>query len=313
MKQILIIVLLVICLTSIALDKNLCAEINEGLIAYYTFNKSAVDESGNNNDGIAYEVTYSESNNGALATFDSYKKSYIKVPNSDSLNSSIFSVSCSFFISSDKNQVIIDKKNSHLKRNFMISILDKKINGHIGDGENNYGVSDSSSLTLNTICHIVLTYDQEYLKLYINGTEQDKTLQNTSSNIGTGDIFIGCHGDSVNYFHGSIMNLRVYNRAVTNNEISKLYNIDTSVSTNVTDTDEDGVIDKWDNCPGTPVDSCIDNRGCICANNGLYTQDEVDLMVNKLLEWDANNDGKLDLTEAIHSLQISAGLPKRTK
>ena len=41
----------------------------------------------------------------------------------------------------------------------------------------------------------------------------------------------------------------------------------------------------------------------------LYTQEEVDLIINKMLEWDTNNDGKIGLIEAIRSLQISTGVP----
>jgi len=32
----------------------------------------------------------------------------------------------------------------------------------------------------------------------------------------------------------------------------------------ITDSDNDGVIDKWDSCPKTPENSCVNNKGCSC-------------------------------------------------
>jgi len=44
------------------------------------------------------------------------------------------------------------------------------------------------------------------------------------------------------------------------------------------------------------------------AKRGLYTTEDVDLMINKILEWDYNNDGTIGLIEAIQSLKISSGI-----
>jgi len=41
---------------------------------------------------------------------------------------------------------------------------------------------------------------------------------------------------------------------------------------------------------------------------GLYTSESVNLMINKLLEWDVNNDGTIGILEAIQALKISTGI-----
>ena len=60
-----------------------------------------------------------------------------------------------------------------------------------------------------------------------------------------------------------------------------------------TDTDGDGVIDSLDKCPATPASSCVDNQGCRCDCSALY---------------DINGDDKTGLEEAIHILQLVAGV-----
>ncbi|KPA09784.1 hypothetical protein MHK_010011 [Candidatus Magnetomorum sp. HK-1] len=49
-------------------------------------------------------------------------------------------------------------------------------------------------------------------------------------------------------------------------------------------------------------------QSIIDARRGLYSQENMELMINKILEWDTNNDGKIGLAEAIQSLMISSGV-----
>ena len=59
----------------------------------------------------------------------------------------------------------------------------------------------------------------------------------------------------------------------------------------ITDSDGDGVPDQWDQCPGTPPNSYVDNRGCPAQ-----------------ISCDINGDGKIGLEEAIFVLQIVSGV-----
>ena len=79
-----------------------------------------------------------------------------------------------------------------------------------------------------------------------------------------------------------------------------------SVAT-INDSDSDGVIDQWDQCPDTPADSCTNRHGCIC--NEFYTEEQMNQMVSNILTWgDTNNDGKIGLAEAIRALRITSGV-----
>jgi len=43
----------------------------------------------------------------------------------------------------------------------------------------------------------------------------------------------------------------------------------------LTDSDNDGVIDQWDNCPKTPVNSCVNNKGCSCEMSIIHEKGSV--------------------------------------
>jgi len=76
---------------------------------------------------------------------------------------------------------------------------------------------------------------------------------------------------------------------------------------NILDDDDDGVIDQWDNCSNTPKGSIVNNKGC--PVQGLYTEDQMDQMVNSILSWgDLNGDNRISLIEAIKALRISSGV-----
>ena len=44
------------------------------------------------------------------------------------------------------------------------------------------------------------------------------------------------------------------------------------------------------------------------AKKGLYNQEQVNIIINKILEWDTDNDGVIGLIEAIHALQMTTGV-----
>jgi len=78
-------------------------------------------------------------------------------------------------------------------------------------------------------------------------------------------------------------------------------------SCEVTDSDNDGVIDRWDNCINTPNNSYVDKNGCHIT--GLYTEEQMNNMVKAILLWgDLNNDNKIGLNEAIEALRITSGV-----
>ncbi|MGQ3685877.1 MAG: LamG domain-containing protein, partial [Candidatus Loosdrechtia sp.] len=80
-------------------------------------------------------------------------------------------------------------------------------------------------LSLNAWHHLVGVYNGSTLKLYVNGTEVNSIAASGSLDTSTYPLRIGTRAvDPVNrYFKGSIDEVRVYNRALSEQEVQSLY------------------------------------------------------------------------------------------
>ena len=82
----------------------------------------------------------------------------------------------------------------------------------------------NTTLTNNTWYHFILLRSSGTVKAYINGV-QETTTYSRSNNVGTTDIaYIGFDGGAGTNISGSISDVRIYNRALTQVEITQLYN-----------------------------------------------------------------------------------------
>ncbi|AWB68034.1 hypothetical protein C2869_17090 [Saccharobesus litoralis] len=122
--------------------------------------------------------------------------------------------------------------------------------------------------SLNQWHHAVLTYDGNSTKFYIDGEfiEQsaaasgDMLVKNTPLTIG----HAGTGASNTEYFYGAIDDIRIYNRALSAEDVEMLF-LGESASN---DTDEDGIADDDDNCPqlanANQVDTDGDGIGDLC-------------------------------------------------
>jgi gliding motility-associated-like protein len=81
--------------------------------------------------------------------------------------------------------------------------------------------------TLNQWTHLVLTFDMDSLKLYINGQLDNKTFKGFTNVYDALDsIMLGYSANTTNknYFKGDMDELKMYNRVLSNSEILNLYN-----------------------------------------------------------------------------------------
>jgi len=80
--------------------------------------------------------------------------------------------------------------------------------------------------------HIVLVYDEVNAKFYINGTLDDTIAYTTA--IGTNDVkvHIGARGNGIQLYEADIAQPRIYNRALTAEEVARNYNSGKAIYTN---------------------------------------------------------------------------------
>jgi len=75
--------------------------------------------------------------------------------------------------------------------------------------------------------HVVMTYDYDYLCLYVNGVLENKMPKNFKSKFLEGDsVMIGHSANYKNerYFNGVIDDIEIYNKVLSPDEVTELYN-----------------------------------------------------------------------------------------
>lgn len=233
------------------------ADVYDGLVAYYPFEGNALDVSGNDNNGTEKGgVTYTNGVLGQAASFDGVDD-YIDVADSATLDISGNELTIAAWVKPDQTGF-----DSH-------AIVSK----YFGDGYylrvNPDGSVDFSARgTLQTnvgvvapgnFVHVVGTSDGTNSSIYVNGQliSSGQTCFPGPCSITPTEhpLTIGAWPISHDMkFKGTIDELRIYNRALSETEIQGLYLLGG-------DTDGDSVPDAADNCPDVPNPTQADING----------------------------------------------------
>ena len=212
-----------------------------GLVGYWSFNGNANDESGNGNNGTVNGATLSTDRFGINSAAYSFNgtSNYIEVQhNSSQLLSNKVSFSLWIFpldYSTFNNQTRapLGKRRTSTTSGIGFETVDGVgsccgpqfyLNNNTSSGGLDY--ESSISLPNNSWTHLVGTYDGVVLKLY-----QNSVLLGTASgtiNLSTTiqNLFFGREGSNTpqNYFKGIIDDIGFWNRALTQQEVTNLYN-----------------------------------------------------------------------------------------
>lgn len=235
------------------------ADINDNLVASYSFSGNAVDDSSNGNDGSAVEVGFSEGKVGNSLKLSYGSKSYVKIPDSSSLNSPTQTgeLSISFFVKLDSleqpNQwtwVLLKQKGEIPTRDYSVyyqnNVRDFAL--MLGNGEEvQYSFTRYPNFEAGKWYHIVFTFDKDdgnagnqqgTLKAYVNGilTSSKNNFKTNLLYDSEGDLFIGYPGKSIN---GELDELMIFDKALSLNEVSYLYTFLNSGGENLECTDSD--------------------------------------------------------------------------
>lgn len=206
---------------------------SKGLVGYYPFNGNALDASGMANNGTV---------SGAILTTDKFStpdnaysfngtSSYINLgqPSSlkmkDSISISVWmnvnTVSTAFQpVVSDNgsNQVSVGPgKNLRLAGNKLQFIVAGIYNGSPA------ATYIESPITAGNWVHAVVTYDKNTIKMYLNNALVASKAYTQSLSVNPNDLLIGKSGQGNEFFNGKMDQIRIYNRAITVEEVKALY------------------------------------------------------------------------------------------
>lgn len=228
MRSILCILGLTAILSVVASAQNYCAcpppyggTSDQGLMSYWQFNEgsgsTAYDTSGYDNFSTYLSASWTiDSRNGYALSFDG--NDYVKIStwNFGIDVSNAFSISLWFkFPSGFSGQLI---KRGEYAYPFQIYNYGGRLGTIIRLNLNTYYLSSNEVLHANTWYHCVITYKSGERKIYLNGKldAADSPVGNLST-LSNYDTIIG------DGFNGVIDEVRVYNRALTQTEVTAIY------------------------------------------------------------------------------------------
>jgi hypothetical protein len=224
---------------------------SNGLVGWWPFNGNANDESGNGYNGSVYGASLSNDRNGnsnSAYSFDGISN-FIWVGLVQELNGSS-TASISYWINTPLSYPTNPAGNygtaiGHWKHNGqpngsvgiqLTNFSDGRVSVSLLGGQGEF--SNSSLINVNTWTHICVTYDgnqpiNQRIALYINGNfNQFINISNSPTALGTlaTRTYIGAacgpdgQDDAWAYFNGSIDDVGMWNVALTQQEISNLFN-----------------------------------------------------------------------------------------
>jgi len=219
--------------------------LTNGLLAWYPFNGNANDESGNGNDGTINGASLTadrKGNSNSSYSFDGVDDFIVMNSNNNELD--LFE-NCCLSIAAWINIDNTDKQygiftNSNYNETLQQYALKVESNSKLyflsGDGlfESNGINYSTSNIDVSSWTHVVVSYDGNTLKLYLNGSlDFENEITDDFPETPSSSAFIGnSWGSNNDLFPGRIDDIGIWNRALTDAEIQALYNETDSDLTN---------------------------------------------------------------------------------
>lgn len=208
---------------------------NNGLIAYYPMNGNAKDLSGMGNNGVINGGVSSTSdrhgNDGKAMLFNG-TDGYIEVPNSESLESPTNALSIAGWVwiegfNSIEAIGIVNKTKTSEYGQYGLSYhawdSQKRIVFNLNHG--NVGSYDEFSLNLFQWYFIAAVYNGNNFSIYVDGVHIGDTPHTGSIISDSNPITIGLDSPgSKEYLKGKLDDIRIFKTALTEAEITKLFN-----------------------------------------------------------------------------------------
>jgi serine/threonine protein kinase len=203
-----------------------------GPVAYYPFNGNAKDESGTGNDGTVYGASLIADRAGHPGSAYSFNgnDNYIDIGNDISLkmadgwtvavwvNASSYSPQYQNIISDHAPEGPFEERAFR----FCGDRLQFIVGGNYGHGSSVYCEYSLPPNTLNIWHHLVGTYDRKQARLYVDGVMVSSIDAVNPVPVNDLPVLIGKSGWG-EFFNGSLDEIYIYNRAISESKIQELY------------------------------------------------------------------------------------------
>ncbi len=203
-----------------------------GLLGYWPFNGNANDVSGNGNNGTVNGASLTSDRFGAVNNAYSYDGINDYINAGQNINFTNFTISTWVLLntsSSNAINAIISKISSNFQ-NFEIR-MNPNPTFAIGTGTSWDGLSSNQSISNLSWTNIIISFDSNNtLKMYINGAVESSTYLSNYEDVQGFTTYFGARPNNQGvsstdfFFNGKIDDVGIWNRALTQQEITALYN-----------------------------------------------------------------------------------------
>jgi len=199
----------------------------EGLVLWMDFNQcQTIDLSGHGNNGTIYGAQCVQGRSGKALSFDG-SDDYVEVPHSESLGAKTFVAwfkSNKWAESGGWSPTIVNKYTDDY--NMFRIAFDESAGGRVAAsvkvGGTEVGRFGTGGVSLNEWHHLVVVFTNS-VKIYLDGINITSTNSCSWSRYTIDNkLYIGRRGNG-GYFNGIIDEARIYNRALSEEEIKWLY------------------------------------------------------------------------------------------
>ena len=204
--------------------------LQQGLVAWYPFDGNASDMSGNGNHGTVYGASFVVDRNGKALEFDASNNNYAEIPHVSQYNFGTGEFSVNLWVKGKGDYGALFIKSSNPNSPYegitlFLSVTPGKLSARTS--YNNKFPTVRSDLDNNLWHSINFSRKGNQLKVYVDGIFDSSSTDDSLTDVtNSAPIILGAnHIDRTKQnFDGSIDDIRIYNRALSADEISVLYN-----------------------------------------------------------------------------------------
>ena len=217
-----------------------------GLVGYWPFNGNANDESGNANNGVVTGATLTLDRFGNANKSYSFNGTSNKIEVNDNAQLQLTTFSVSLWVNANSGFSLVNKSNWSdgsletfnigLGANILNSSIKMNSNCFAGMGWNN--ITTNTGSLYNSWKHIVVVFNGSTVKHYVNGIQvNSQPLVGQMDTCFGGKLKFGAWWQNgPDYLNGKLDDIGIWNRALTQQEITNLYNANLCIA-NITVTD----------------------------------------------------------------------------
>jgi hypothetical protein len=236
-------------LYNVSLPQTACLPANvptSGLMGYWPFCGNANDDSGNGNNGTVYGATLTTDRFGNANSAYSFDGNSNKIEVNDNSQLQLTTFSVSLWVNATSGYSLVNKSNWSdgsletfnigLGTNLLNSSIKMNSNCFAGQGWNN--ITTITGSLYNSWKHIVVVFNGSDVKHFVNGVQvNSQPLVGLMDTCFGGKLKFGAWWQSApDYLNGKLDDIGICNRALTQQEITNLYNANQCI-TNITITD----------------------------------------------------------------------------